>query len=430
MKNIISMLGILLLVFVAGCSVNPVTGKNELALMNVSVEQEIQLGGRSFAQAIQKMGGEYPDRTLAGYVNRVGQKLARTSHRPELQYHFKVVNDSSPNAFALPGGYIAITRGLLTSMENEAQMAAVLAHEIGHVTARHSIQELQRSSLVGTTIGLLGTLAGGTGYGQLLTQVGGLTANLLSKSYSRDQEYEADGLSVDYLVQAGYSVQGAVQLQNIFIKKFENGNNADWLNNMFRTHPFSRDRLAAIEHRIATRYPAKRNTYGLDSAFYENNMGSLKQTLNAYELYDRAQEAEGKGQLDAAIGLYHKAMQNAPDHGLLLTALGMAYLRKEDMVPARRYLLKAVNSDPDYFKSRMGLGYIYLENKQAAQAAQQLETSIKLLPTVEGTYLLAEAEEMQQHLPRARQLYQTVVQADKDGKLGQSAAARLRSLSR
>ncbi|MBN1958276.1 MAG: M48 family metalloprotease [Desulfuromonadales bacterium] len=430
MKSLTVLVAILVGVLISGCAVNPVTGKNELALMNVSVEQEIQLGGQAYTQALQKMGGEYPDPVLGNYVERVGQRVARVSHRPELKYQFKVVNDSSPNAFALPGGYIAITRGLLITMENEAQLAAVLAHEVGHVTARHSVQELQRSSLIGTTVGLLSALAGGTGYGELLTQVGGLTADLLSKSYSRDQEYEADSLSVDYLIRAGYSAQGAVQLQNIFITKFENGNNADWLNNMFRTHPFSRDRLAAIQNRIATRYAGNRNSFGLDAVDYRNNLGNLNDTVAAYELYDRAQEAEVNGQLDAAIELYHKAMQSAPDHGLLLTSLGMAYLRKEDKVPARRYLLKAVNADSGYFKSRMGLGYIYLENHQAAEAAEQLETSIKLLPTVEGTYLLAEAEEQQGHLPRARDLYQTVVQADRDGKLGQSAAVRLRSMSK
>ncbi|MDA3903235.1 MAG: tetratricopeptide repeat protein [Desulfuromusa sp.] len=150
----------------------------------------------------------------------------------------------------------------------------------------------------------------------------------------------------------------------------------------------------------------------------------------AYLLYEQARSAEAQGQLDIAIETYHKAMQEAPEHGLLLTGLGMAYLRKEDMIPARRYILKAVNFDPNYYKSRLGLGYIYLQTRQLQKATTQLEASLRLLPTLEGTFLLAEAEEAQQNFTRARQLYQTVIEVDKNSKLGETAASRLRSLSK
>lgn len=150
----------------------------------------------------------------------------------------------------------------------------------------------------------------------------------------------------------------------------------------------------------------------------------------AYVLYKQARAIEVQGDIDIAIETYHKAMQKAPESGLLLTGLGMAYLRNEDIVPARRYLLKAVNYDPDYYKSRLGLGYIYLQNKQLQKAITQLEKSLDLLPTVQGAFLLAEAEEGTKNLQRARQLYQTVVYADKNGKLGKTAVDRLRSLEK
>ena len=431
MKRLYSFyLFLVLMLYLTGCAMNPVTGRNELALMNVSVEQEVRLGEKSYAQALQRMGGIYPDAVLNAYINRVGQRLAHTSHRPELEYHFKIVNDSSPNAFALPGGFIAITRGLLTSIENEAQLAAVLGHEIGHVTARHSIQEIQRSTLLNTSVGLLGSLAGETGYAELLTQVSSLTATLISKSYSRKQEYEADQLGVDYLARSGYSVQGAIELQNIFIQKFEDSGNSDWLNGLFRTHPFSRERLLANQEHINRSYADFYSRDGLDKNSYRQHVASLDSTREAYALYDQARKAEATGQFDSAIEIYHRAMQKAPDHGLLLTSLGMAYLRKEDMIPARRYLRKAVAIDPNYYKSRMGLGYIYLQNKQPREAANQLDVSLRLLPTIEGTFLLGEAEEAQGNLSRARQLYQAVAQADHNGRLGQAAVVHLRSLSR
>lgn len=415
--------------FLSGCAMNPVTGRNELALMNVSTAQEVELGSQSYAQALQKMGGVYPDQGLNRYVDQVGQRLARTSHRPELSYRFNVLNNSSPNAFALPGGFIAITRGLLLSLENEAQLAAVLGHEIGHVTARHSVQEMQRSSLLNAGAGLIGTLAADSGYGGLANQIGGLTATLLSKRYSRDQEFEADHLGIDYLARSGYSVNGAVGLQQVFMNKLGEGSRSDWMTGLFQTHPFSVDRLQANKNYIAKRYPGADRSFGEDSGAYQKSIASLVKTRDAYRLYDQAKVAEQNGQIDLAVEMYHKAMQQAPDHGLLLTSLGMAYLRKEDLVPARRYLIKAVNADPDYFQSRMGLGYIYLANGRSVDAAKHLAESVKLLPTVQGTFLLAEAEADQGHSRKAAALYQAVVQADINGKLGKEAAQRLRKLN-
>ncbi len=414
------------LVVLAGCAVNPVTGRNELALMQVSPQQEVELGKKSFGQAMQSMGGVYPDAALNAYVDRVGQRVARRSHRPELKYSFQVVNDSAPNAFALPGGFIAISRGLLVSLENEAQLAAVLGHEVGHVTARHSVQGMQRSTLLGAAVSLVG-IAAGDQYGQLASQLGGVTANLIDKRYSREQESESDQLGIDYMVQSGYAPQGAIELQEIFYQKVDKGRNADWLSGLFRSHPFSVERLEANRNYVASRYPGKLG-YGLDRNSYAQAIAPLMATREAYELYDQARELEAKGQLDVAIETYHQAMQKMPEHGLLLNGLGMAYLRQEDFIPARRYLIKAVNADPNYFQSRMGLGYIYLQNKKPADASEHLKKSLELLPSVQAAYLLGEAEEAQGHLDQARQLYQAVAQADANGKLGQAASIKLKQL--
>lgn len=396
--------------------------------MSMPVSEEVRLGQQSYGQALQTMGGIYPDAALNAYVDRVGQRLARHSHRPELKFTFKVVNDSAPNAFALPGGFIAVSRGLLINMENEAQLAAVLGHEIGHVTARHSLQGMQRSTLIGATVSLIGGLASQTSYADLVGQVGGVTANLIDKRYSREQESESDLLGIDYMVAAGYSPQGAVQLQEIFYRKIENGQNPDWLSGLFRSHPFSKERLQANRQYVSGKYTSTPARDGLNPGSYQAAMKPLEQTREAYQLYDQARELEGQGTVEAAIVTYHKAMQKAPDQALLQNALGMAYLRKEDLVPARRYLIKAVNLDGDYYQSRMGLGYIELQNKKAREAATNLERSLKLLPTLQCAYLLGEAEEQLGNLPKARELYQAVAQADAGGKLGQSANARLRTL--
>ncbi len=164
---------------------------------------------------------------------------------------------------------------------------------------------------------------------------------------------------------------------------------------------------------------------------YDQRLQQLAETYpEAYVLYKQAHAAEARGEMNLAIETYHKAMQQAPENGFLLTGLGMAYLRNEDLVPARRYLLKAVSFDPDYYKSRLGLGYIYLQNQQFKLAAIQLEASLQLLETLEGTYLLGKAEEGNRNFQKAQQLYQAVILADKKSKLGKAAAIRLRSLSK
>ena len=146
-----------------GCAVNPVTGRSELAFMEISPAQAAALGKPAFQQALQKGGGPYADESLAAYVNSVGQRLAEHSPRSDMNFRFAVINDSAPNAFALPGGYITITRGLLAQLSNEAELAAVLGHEMGHVTARPGLQGLQKNTLLRGPSSLLSGVAAAAG---------------------------------------------------------------------------------------------------------------------------------------------------------------------------------------------------------------------------------------------------------------------------
>lgn len=411
----------------AGCAVNPVTGHSELALVDMSTAEEVALGKPAYLQAIQQNGGKYLDVKLAAYVNDVGQRLARQSHRPELQFQFVVVNDSIPNAFALPGGYIAITRGLLVNLSNEAELAAVLGHEIGHVTARHSLQGMQRGSLLGSTVGILGVFADAAGYGWVANPVGGIAANLIDKRYSREQESESDRLGIDYMVKAGYDPVGAVQLQEYFYLEVEKGENPQWLNGLFRSHPFSAERLAGNRRYIKSTYP-RISGDGQDAVEFARAIESLTRTRQGYVSFDQARKLEQKGQLAKAIDSYHQALLEAPDEPLILVHLGLAYLRREDIVPARRYLIKAVNRQDDYYQSRLALGYVYLEKKQYTKAHDHLEAGFKLFSTLEGAYMLAEARVQTGDLDGARELYSAVAKADPGGKLGRGAATRLKQM--
>ena len=192
-------LGLLALVpLLAGCATNPVTGRRELSL--VSAGQEEQLGREGYKAVLDEYG-VYEDSTTQRLVNDMGQRLARVSHLPNLDWHFTVIDDPSVNAFAMPGGYIYVTRGILAHLNSEAQLAGVLGHEIGHVTHRHSAEQISRQQIAGLGLGVASLLSPSVGrYSQVAQQALGL----MFLKYSRTNENEADALGVDYAARAGY----------------------------------------------------------------------------------------------------------------------------------------------------------------------------------------------------------------------------------
>ncbi|HEB63176.1 MAG TPA: peptidase M48, partial [Gammaproteobacteria bacterium] len=203
-------------VFLSGCSVNPVTGKQELSL--VSEAQELQIGAQQYAPLRQSQGGDYAvDAALTKYVNDVGQKLAAVSDR-KLPYEFKVLNNSTPNAWALPGGKISINRGLLTELGSESELAAVLGHEITHAAAKHGVRSMSRGVLLQGAMMATVIASQGKDYAQLAQLGAGIGAQLITTKYGRDAERESDYYGMRYMSRAGYDPQGAVDLQKTFVK--------------------------------------------------------------------------------------------------------------------------------------------------------------------------------------------------------------------
>ena len=181
-----------------GCATNPVTGQKELSF--ISESQEIQMGAEADKQA-QEQYGLYEDPAVSARIDRIGQQLAKVSDRPNLEWHFRVLDSPIVNAFALPGGYIFITRGILASLNSDAQLAGVLGHEIGHVTARHSVRQATRAQLANLGLGLGMIFLRGS------EQFGGLAQSglgLLFLKFSRANETQADELGVKYATAAGY----------------------------------------------------------------------------------------------------------------------------------------------------------------------------------------------------------------------------------
>ena len=227
------------------CAVNPVTGKSELSL--VSESQEIEMGRQS-AQSVQQSIGYYDDAAVQAYVAGIGQKMAAASERPQLPWEFHVVNDAAINAFALPGGFIYVTRGLMTSITNEAELATVVGHEIGHVTNRHSVQQISRAQLAQLGLGV-GSMLNSTV--AQLSGVFGQGLSVLFLKYGRDAENEADLAGFRYALNQDYDVR---QMINMFATvQAESqlsgaGRVPEWLS----THPDPGNRIQTTQARLDT----------------------------------------------------------------------------------------------------------------------------------------------------------------------------------
>ena len=238
----------LLICYCTGCEVNPITGQDEFML--VSEEEDIAIG-RKYAPEVEKqLGGRIADDCLQYYLDSVGQKIARISHKPHWEYHFTAVEDKSTNAFALPGGHIFITKGMLEKLQTEAQLAALLSHEIVHVVARHSAAAQSRQGgLLLLVVGLGAAGAFPKDMPEGSAKMAQLALQLISLTYSREQEREADLGGVDYAVVAGYDPNGAVELQ----KMLQEQNDIRPIE-FISTHPSPGNRIISLQGRIQARY--------------------------------------------------------------------------------------------------------------------------------------------------------------------------------
>jgi predicted Zn-dependent protease len=380
----------LLAVGVYSCAVNPVTGRSELAIVSFSEEEERALGAQAYVPAVQQQGGFYRDRELEDYVQGVGMRLARVSHRPNLDYRYRVLNSSVPNAFALPGGYIVINRGLLVGLSNEAEMAAVLGHETGHVTAKHSLAGYQRAMAANVLVAGVLIATGGQAGAQ---QISGITASLIENGFSRDQEREADWLGIDYMVKAGYNPEGAIQLQEYFYRKLEGGKDPMWVEGLFRTHPFSKERLDNARARIAARYPdtVKNPNYTFNGTIFLQKTARLREVQKAYDVSDQGDKLLKEKRFDEALAKYQEAERMEPGQAPFHSSAGSVHLVRKNYPAAEAELRRAIALDGELFEPRFLLGALKYQNREFRAAIPELERSMDLYPTKQAAALLSKS---------------------------------------
>ncbi|MDH3645250.1 MAG: M48 family metalloprotease [Gammaproteobacteria bacterium] len=257
-----------------GCGTNPATGGKDIMVM--SEEKEVAIG-RQYHQLVMREYSVYQDKDLQSYVQAIGERLGANSHRPELTYHFTLLDSEEINAFALPGGYIYITRGIMAYMNTEAELAAVLGHEIGHVTARHAARKHSRSLLGGVLSTVAAVATGSQAVGSLTNLVGGA----LISGYGRNLELEADGLGAEYLSRAGYKPEAMIDVvrqlkaqESFEVERAKEENREPRVyHGLFSSHPDNDTRLREV---IASAESVETaGTYESDPATYMNLMDGV-----------------------------------------------------------------------------------------------------------------------------------------------------------
>ncbi len=359
----------------AGCVSNPVTGRRELSL--VSEQQELRLGAENYQPSLQSQGGAYnahPE--VQTYVEGVMRKVAAQSDRPNLPYEIAVLNNGVPNAWALPGGKMAINRGLLTELKSEAELAAVLGHEIVHVAARHGAKSVERGMLTQGALMGVGLALDDHEYRDVIVGGAGVGVALVGLKYSREAELESDNYGIKYMAAAGYDPAAAVDLQQTFLR-LSNGQDSGWLAGLLGTHPPSRERVDANRQHL-TRY-SRENVF-TGSEEYLLAMEPLIASKAAYDAHDAGQEALDKDPAKAAR-LAKEAIDKEPReaqfYGLLAKALAVQNRRADAMTA----LNQAIKLQPDYFDYYLSRGRLRKAMGDAEGARTDLARSIQLLPT-------------------------------------------------
>lgn len=235
-------------VFMTSCAVNPATGTPNIVMMTENREKEI---GKEEHEKVAGSQAFYEEEKLLAYVREIGARVAAVSDRPDLEYQFFIIDSPDINAFALPGGYVYVNRGLLLFMNSEAQLAAVLAHEIGHITARHAVQQHARGALANTAAtvgGFVTAVVTGSGYvGSQISEVASIWAQTGLSGFGREHELEADSLGAEYIANAGYDPIAVIDVVTV-LKNQEDfnrriSNNTQSYHGLFATHPRNDTRL-------------------------------------------------------------------------------------------------------------------------------------------------------------------------------------------
>ena len=371
----------LLAAALTACGVNPVTGKKEMQV--VSQAEELQIGKQQYAPSRQGQGGDLvTDPNLTAYVQQVGQRVAQHATR-KLPYEFVVLASGVPNAWALPGGKIAVNRGLLLELEDEAELAAVLGHEVTHADARHGAQGMERGMLA--QIGMVAIAIGVQGEDNASVLMGSamLGAQLITTKYGRDAELESDKYGTAYMAEAGYDPKAAISLQEKFVA-LSKGKGGGWLEGMFSSHPPSQERVAAnrktaaaLERKYAATTLKGGGNRGREA--YLAATAGIRKSKDAYAAYDEGKKLLAKDP-KGALAKAEQAIKLEPNEALFHSLAGTAQQKLGNATAARKEYDTALARNPDYFEFWLRRGLLRQKLNDPG-ARSDIEKAHSMLPT-------------------------------------------------
>lgn len=407
MHRLLSTIAVLLLL--AGCATNPVTGERNFNLYGEDWER--QVGEQQYAPMRQAQGGDLViDESVVDYVQSVGQRVAQQADR-KLPYEFQVINNSVPNAWALPSGKIAVNRGLLTELGSEAELAAVLGHEAVHAAASHSAQSASRAALTQGAV-ILGSVAVGAAtdddqYTQVALLGGMLGAQLIQQRYSRDAERESDYYGMSYMKRAGYDPAAAVDLQETFVRLSENRKQG-WADGLFASHPPSQERV--VNNRKRADELGRGGRLGREE--YQEQMAYLERLQPAYEAHDAGRKALQDGKVDEALRKADEAISIANDEATFHALRGDALATRKDFDTAERAFSRALELDSSWFYHHLRRGMVREKRRQWSGARSDLQASLELLQTADGHLHLGNVERAFDNRRQAVEHYKIAAQSD------------------
>ena len=407
----------------AGCAVNPVTGERQLMLIDRG--SEINLDREQSPHQFSADFGRVQQPALNDYINRVGMELARISDRPDMPYSFRAVNASHLNAYAFPGGSIAVTRGMLLELDNEAELAALLGHEIVHVAARHTAQRMTQQSLSSLVLTGVGQVVArqNPDYAGLARDLGGLAQGALLARYSREDERQSDRLGLEYMVEAGHNPEGMVGLMEIL--RGQRQNRPGLVEQMFSTHPMGEQRYRTAVAAVRQYSESVRSRARHRERFREAT-ASVRALRPAIEKLQAAHAALAAEKTGAAQTLAREAVRRAPDDYTAQVVLGTTLLAREQLQPALNRFRTAMELYPDEPRAHHLAGATLLQMDQPGAALERFRRYQKLLPGNPAmTFMTGYCHERLGNRQPAAEHYYQYLQSVQQGPQAQHARRRL-----
>ena len=405
----------------SGCATSPVGGGSILVGMDEEEEKAVdrKVAPQQFSQDL----GAVQDAPVNQYLSEVGQRLHAKSHRPQMPYSYRVLNANYVNAYTFPGGAMGVTRGILVDLDDEAQLAALLGHELGHVNARHAAQrqgQAKLASVAATGINIIGSAAGFGGLADLGTQLG---ASVLLSSYSRDNEREADALGQEYMVRAGYPASGMVGLQQLLVDQEKES--PGMLQTMFSTHPMSRERRDTARQMAEDKYAASKGR-DVGRERFMDNTASLRRIKPTIEACQKGEVAMARKDYGRAEEGFRNALKLTPrDYAANLLMAKCLSVQDKD-AQALEYAQTATKIYPQEAQAHKLVGVLALGAKEPGKAYEHLDQYDRLMPGDAGiTFLKGVSLEGLGRRQEAASQYAAYLKRSQKGKAAEYAYSRL-----